>query len=209
MSDPVAWHRETITPVAEDLLQGLVGLLPSGTYLAGGTALALRYGHRRSVDFDFFVPSEFSEDLLLQTLQTLPEIAAVERAQQTLHLTIQQVKVSFLGYSYPVLFPSEAFLGVPVADARDIACMKVTAIASRGTKRDFVDFFAACQRHGIAELLALFDRKYATTGYNRTHVLKSLTYFADAEKDPMPHMLVPLDWNEVKQYFVREAPRLR
>jgi len=209
MTDSVAWHRETITPAAEDLLRGLVGLLPNSTYLAGGTALALRYGHRRSVDFDFFVPDEFAEDLLLQRLQALPAVAAVERAQQTLHLTIQQIKVSFLGYRYPVLFPPEAFLGVPVADDRDIACMKITAIASRGTKRDFVDFYTTCQRNGIAELLSLFDRKYAKTGYNRTHVLKSLTYFADAEKDPMPHMLVPLGWNEVKQYFEREAPLLR
>jgi hypothetical protein len=209
MSDRVAWHRETITPAAEDLLRSLCGLLPKGTYLAGGTGLALRYGHRRSVDFEFFVPDEFAEDRLLDRLQVLPEVAAVERAPQTLHLTIQQVKVSFLGYRYPVLFPPEAFLSVPVADARDIACMKITAIASRGTKRDFVDFYAACQQYGIRDLLAIFDRKYAKTGYNRTHVLKSLTYFADAEKDPMPHMLAPLDWKEVKRYFEREAPLLR
>src|SRR3954464_1721190 len=98
MSDPVGWHRETITPAAENLLEALVGLLPKGTYLAGGTSLALRYGHRRSVDFGFFLPNEWDVDLLLQRLQTLPEVAAVERAPQTLHLTIQQVKVSFLGY---------------------------------------------------------------------------------------------------------------
>jgi hypothetical protein len=66
-----------------------------------------------------------------------------------------------------------------------------------------------CQQYGIRDLLAIFDRKYAKTGYNRTHVLKSLTYFADAEKDPMPHMLAPLDWKEVKLYFEREAPLLR
>ena len=209
MSDRVAWHRETITPAAQDLLSALVDVLPKGAYLAGGTGLALRYGHRRSVDLDFFVPDEFAEELLLQRLQTLPGVTAVERAEQTLHLAIQQIKVSFFGYRYPVLFPPDTFLGVPVADARDIACMKITAIASRGTKRDFVDFFAACGRYGMDELLALFDRKYAKTAYNRTHVLKSLTFFADAEKDPMPHMLAPLDWKEVKRYFEREAPLLR
>jgi hypothetical protein len=87
--------------------------------------------------------------------------------------------------------------------------MKVTAIASRGSKRDFVDLYAACQHHGLPEVLRLFSRKYARAGYNSLHIIKSLTYFADAEKDPMPHMLVPLDWGDVKKFFEREVLRLR
>jgi hypothetical protein len=55
--------------------------------------------------------------------------------------------------------------------------------------------------------LHLFDRKYAQTHYSRIHILKSLTFFGDAEKDPMPHMLIPLDWDEVKQFFLREVRR--
>jgi hypothetical protein len=100
------------------------------------------------------------------------------------------------------------FFDVPVADPRDIACMKVTAIASRGTKRDFVDLYVASERCGLPTILDLFARKYAKTGYNKLHIPKSLTYFADAEKDPMPHMLVPLDWHDVKRYSQRESPRL-
>ncbi len=107
-----------------------------------------------------------------------------------------------------MLFPCTPFLGVPVADARDIACMKTTAIASRGTKRDFVDLYAACERFGLRQILGLFERKYAGTRYNKLHILKSLTYFADAEKDPMPHMLVPLEWRNLRLFFEREAPRL-
>jgi hypothetical protein len=48
----------------------------------------------------------------------------------------------------------------------------------------------------VANILEWFDRKYAQTHYNKLHLLKSLTFFGDAEKDPMPHMLVPLDWDE-------------
>jgi hypothetical protein len=157
-----------------------------GAYLAGGTGLALRLGHLQSVDLDFFVPESFDEEWLLQRIQGIPGFSVVARSPQTLHLTIQRVKVSFLGYAYPLLFPCVPFLGVPVADPRDIACMKITAIASRGTKRDFVDLFAVCERFGLPELLALFARKYAQTGYNRLSVLKSLTYLTDAEKDRCP-----------------------
>ena len=114
--------------------------------------------------------------------------------------------MSFWGYDYPVLFPLARFLEVRIADARDIACMKISAIASRGTKRDFVDLYAAAQRWGLAESLRLFDRKYAQTAYSEIHILKSLTFFEDADKDPMPHVLTPIDWSEVKRFFLREIP---
>ena len=208
--DNVVWRRETIAAPAEDALCALHDLaIPDGAYLAGGTGLALHFGHRRSVDLDFFVSEAFDEDRLLQRIRPMPGVVVVARAPQTLHLTIQSTRVSFLGYAYPLLFPPVPFLDVPVADPRDIACMKITAIASRGTKRDFIDLYAACERFGLVHLLDLFARKYAQTSYNKLHILKSLTYFADAEKDPMPHMLVPLDWREVKRFFEQAAPRLR
>jgi len=209
-NDQVLWHQETITPVTEDALRAIHGHAILGdAYLAGGTGLALRFGHRRSVDLDFFLPTAFDEELLLQRMQSLPGAAVVQRAPQTLHLTVQGVKVSFLAYAYPVLFPFAPFCDVPVADPRDIACMKITAISSRGTKRDFIDLYVACRKFGMAELFDLFARKYAQTGYNKLHILKSLTYFANAEKDPLPHMLVPLDWHDVKLFFEHEAPKLR
>jgi len=202
------WRTETITPAAEALLRelhdhGMLGDL----YLAGGTGLALHFGHRRSVDLDFFAPEGLDEDPFLQRLQSLPGLIVVARSPETLHLTIQGIKVSFLGYRYPVLFPFASFFGVSVADPRDIACMKIAAISSRGSKRDFVDLYVVCQQFGIAELLDLFARKYARTGYQKLHILKSLTYFADGEKDPPPHLLAPLDWEEIKNFFEREVPQ--
>jgi hypothetical protein len=86
--------------------------------------------------------------------------------------------------------------------------MKLSAITSRGTMRDFVDLYVAAERYGLRELLQLFDRKYGKAGYNRVHILKSLTFFEDAEKDSMPHLLSPLRWEDVKRFFEREAPRL-
>jgi hypothetical protein len=125
-----------------------------------------------------------------------------------LHAVVQGVKVSFLGYAYPLLFSLRKFLGVQVADPRDIACMKLSAIASRGTKRDFVDLYAAAREVRLRELLDLFQQKYARTRYNTVHLLKSLVYFADAEMDPMPDLLARLSWDEIKGFFVREVPRL-
>jgi hypothetical protein len=86
--------------------------------------------------------------------------------------------------------------------------MKLSAIASRGTKRDFVDLYVLAQQYGLDQLLIWFQKKYVQTNYSMVHVLKSLAYFEEAEQDPMPDMLVPLSWDEVKQFFTHEAARL-
>jgi len=204
-----AWHSEVIPDSTEATLCVLrdASLLDK-TYLAGGTGLALHFGHRLSLDLDFFAPEHFDEDALLQRLQRLSGFALVAKAPYTLHTTIEKTKVSLLGYAYPVLYPSTPFMGVAIADPRDIACMKVSAIASRGTKRDFVDLYVCAKQFGLKEILRMFETKYAQTRYSKLHILKSLTFFADAEKDPMPHMLEEISWDTVKQFFLYEAPRL-
>jgi hypothetical protein len=60
----------------------------------------------------------------------------------------------------------------------------------------------------LGKLLQTFHKKFAKVNYSMVHVLKSLTYFEDAEQEPMPDMLVPLAWDEVKQFFCREVPPL-
>lgn len=206
---PKEWHREVISDATETALRSLrdAGQLER-FYLAGGTGLALQFGHRLSHDLDFFSKELFDEEFLLQHIGRHEQLSDVSKGPHTLHAVLHNSKVSFLGYDYPVLFPLERFEEVAIADPRDIACMKVSAIASRGTMRDFVDLYVAAERFSLRSLLQLFDRKYARTGYNKVHILKSLTFFEDAEKDSMPHLLVPLEWNAVKRFFEREAPRL-
>ena len=204
-----AWHREVIPPATESTIHALCDArVVDRFYLAGGTGLALQFGRRRSLDLDFFAPEHFDEDALLQRAQILEGFALVAKAPYTLNTTIQATKVSFLGHAYPILYPAHDFLGIPVADPRDIACMKVSAIASRGTKRDFVDLYFCALQFGLGEILEMFGRKYTQANFSRIHVLKSLTYFADAEKDPMPHMLVPVDWGEIKESLMSRVPRL-
>jgi hypothetical protein len=208
-SEQVTWHPEAIATTAEAALTSLrKASLLDGSYLAGGTALALRYGHRLSRDLDFFARQAFDEERLLQGMRELPGFSLTARAPQTVHAIVQETKVSFLGYPYPLLFPPEPYRGVAIADPRDIACMKISAIASRGARRDFVDLYVAAQRFGLAELLRLFDLKYAQTRYSKLHILKSLTFFEDAETEPIPHLLVPLDWAALKRFFLGEVPLL-
>jgi hypothetical protein len=203
------WHRETIDASVEQTLRDLqqVSML-APFYLAEGTGLALHLGHRRSLDLDFLLGENFNEDSVVQKLQNLTGFTLVAKQPATIYATVRETKVSFITYAYPLLFPFQSFLGTNVADPREIGCMKISAIASRGTKRDFIDLYALSQPYGLEQIVTWFQTKFAQTNYSRVHVLKSLSYFEEAEKEPMPSMLVSLTWKEVKQFFTREAPRL-
>lgn len=200
------WHRDTIDENVERLLRDLQSVpLGARFYLAGGTGLALQLGHRRSVDLDFFLPEDFDAEAVIQKVQQLGGFALTSKSPGTVHATIGEIKVSFIGYVYPVLFPFRQFLGANIADPRDIGCMKLSAIASRGTKRDFIDLYFLVKEFGLDQLFVWFNKKFAQTNYSVVHVLKSLAYFEEAEQDPMPDMQAPISWSEVKHFFAREA----
>lgn len=171
-------------------------------YLAGGTGLALQIKHRLSIDLDFFTEKDINIKALMDRLQELGEITVSKEAENTLNGTFNKTEIMFLKYAYPLLFPLKEVEGIIIADSRDIGCMKISAVSSRGTKKDFIDLFFICKNIiDFKELLELFKKKYKDVDYNMIHILKSLVYFDDAEKDPMPKMLTPVSWNKVKEFF--------
>ncbi len=203
-------HREALPTQTERLLPSLA-VLPSLTqfYLAGGTGLALELGHRISGDLDFFSKEPFEEAPLIEKLSRFPEFRLEKKGEQSVLASALGVKLSFLGYPYPLLFPTQDALGLCVADLRDIACMKIDAVGSRGAKRDFIDLYWIFRTTlTLQEALQLFEKKYASLRYNMMHMKKSLIYFEDAESDPMPQMLMATSWDEVKAFFEREIKRL-
>lgn len=179
-------------------------------YLGGGTGLTLQLGHRISKDLDFFSPKPLPNRQLVSTLRKLGKFSVRSQAEETLHGTLGTTKVSFLGYRYPLLKKAVTFEGVPLAPSLDLGCMKLEAIATRGHKRDFIDVYEVI-KHGptLAELIKLFKEKYKAVNYNPSHLLKSLTYFADAEEEPDPHLLhKEITWEKAKEFFEEEAPKI-
>jgi len=175
-------------------------------YLAGGTGLALQIGHRRSYDLDFFSQKEFDESRLIQQISLLGNFQLEKKSSQSIIGVLNNTKISFLGYIYPLLTPLSKTLNINVADILDIACMKIDAIAGRGTKRDFIDvYFVAKELLPLKDILTKFAEKYVSLQYNFIHIKKSLVYFTDAENDPLPSMIKTVDWSEVKNFFEKEV----
>lgn len=173
-----------------------------GFYLGGGTAIALHLGHRRSVDFDWFRqplledPLELARELLDDGI---PFVTGWTR-RSTLYGTVRGVRVSFFQYRYRflgplVLWPEPACL---LASLEDLACMKLSAISQRGSRKDFVDLFAL-GRHGFSlqQMLAWYREKFEVDDI--AHLLYALVYFDDADAEPKPSMIWKVGWREVKE----------
>lgn len=205
-------HPEILLPTQLAVLDGLTAI-PAirDFYLAGGTALALRHGHRRSIDFDFFRPTPFdTRGLTLVLERAFTEFESLPTGEQPLYLRLSGVTTSFFHYPYRLLEAVEpTSWGFGLASDADLAAMKIEAIAGRGSRKDFIDLRVLC-RSGLTidAAFELFERKYGTQRSDRYHRLRALSYFDDAEQEPMPDMLMPFDWPETKHFFTTESKRL-
>lgn len=202
-------HTKVLPNGSRDLLAEIAKSVPSplqGWVLAGGTGLALHLGHRLSEDFDFFKTATMDVRKLHAAVRELGPCEALLEESGTLTVLLRGIKISFFQIRDRFLFPSFPYSFFKVADVRDIALMKLVAIANRGSRKDFVDLYALLrQGSSLQELLALLPRKYGRGRVNEYQILKSLTFFDDAEREPLPRLLGPFDWRECKAFFVREA----
>ena len=183
-----------------------------GFYLAGGTGLALRLNHRRSVDLDFFSRTnrlDFAgRQALLVRLRKFPTWNILEATDGTVHGLIGRVRLSFFWYEAPLVKPTSRHGALRLASLEDIGVMKLGAIIGRGSRKDFVDLYAICRRIPLSRLLTLARRKFRDARDVTLQALKALSFFEDAEKDPAVMMVRPVPWDRITAFFSREVRRL-
>ncbi len=180
-------------------------------YLAGGTTIAIYLSHRRSVDLGWFTEEDITDPMrLAQAIREkgVPFVTGqIERG--TLHGAISGVRISFLEYKYPLLKPLITWqrAACQLASLEDLACMKLSALTQRGSKKDFVDIFGLGLRHlSLREMLRLYQLKYSVEDIG--HVLYGLSYFDHADQERLPKMFWDTDWRIIKktiQEWVREV----
>ena len=203
-------HPKVLSKNAWEVVRSLTksGIL-EGWMLAGGTGLALQFGHRYSEDLDLFRPGDFDTEAMLNELARIGKVEVQQRASGTLHSVVQGVRLSFLEAQAEFLFPGASYRGMTVADPLDIAVMKVIAVSGRGSRKDFVDlYFLIRQGVSLESIFRLSRRRFKEIDYNEYHLLKSLVYFDDAETEPMPDMIRNVTWEEIKDAIIQEVRRL-
>lgn len=196
-------QTRTVEPSTLGLLKELMTKSCLDSFaLVGGTALALQLGHRFSVDLDLFTTEPFDKDILLEDLKADFQVSVESESRNIVITYINDVKVDFVKVPYPTLFPMQTVDAVRMLDLRDIAPMKLSAVTQRGSKKDFYDIYYLLKKMPLPVILNLYLDKFQ----NQTvfHVLKSLTYFYDAEKYPDPIVFdKKTTWDKVKKALVK------
>ncbi len=149
-------QTRTVEPNTLGLLKELM-LLPQleQFFLVGGTALALQFGHRFSVDLDLFTTEPFDKELLFETLGEKYSLSIESQSKNILITYINNIKVDFVKVAYPRLYPILEIDGIRLLEVKDIAPMKLNAVTGRGSKKDFFDIFLLLKIMPLSEIISL------------------------------------------------------
>lgn len=189
---------QTVLPDTLELLKVLMQQpLLKDMRLVGGTSLALQYGHRRSVDLDFFgMTTEDVDELTGMMRECSKDLVKGSCTKRIKTYFLNGVKVDVVNYDYKWIDDVVEGGGLRLASPKDIAAMKVNAVMGRGTKKDFIDVYFLLQHYSFDELIKFYLQKY--TDGSEYRALLSMSYFADADPQPMPYMYQQVDWETIK-----------
>ena len=204
-------YWETISPEMRQIMAGFsTSEVGAHFYLAGGTALALQLGHRKSFDLDFFSPDQdipTIREALFSSLQPFEPVLA-ESSWGNLVFLMQGVRVGFYGYGYRMAAEFRMADDTRLASIQDIGLMKLDALLARASRKDFFDIYEICQQISLRALLDLAPQKYPSTRDFEAMVVRRLVYFERADmEEPLP-MLKLVTWQQVKAFFREQAIQL-
>ncbi|MGD0613176.1 MAG: nucleotidyl transferase AbiEii/AbiGii toxin family protein [Anaerolineales bacterium] len=202
-------HWETITEGMRRLLTWMGQQdFVSRFYLAGGTALALQIGHRRSMDLDFFSATDEVHEKTRQSLMRVfsqRQGQVIENVDGNLLFLVEGLNVGFFSYGYPLLEPVLNLEHIEIASLLDIGLMKLDALIGRGSRKDFYDLYFISQHLTLADLLRAGERKYPQARDFALMAVECLVMFENADRDHPPDLLVDLPWEQVKRFFIEQS----
>jgi hypothetical protein len=194
-------HTETVEPVTLDLLKKLMNLDKLKDFaLVGGTALSLKFGHRKSIDLDMFSSATFEnqelKDYLAENFESYE--SSVPNTAPGVFAYIEGVKVDFVKYHFhSMIRPLEIIEGIRMASDEDIAAMKIFAILQRAKKKDFWDINLLLNKFGLEKVVSFYREKFPENQM-LISISQALLYFDDVENDEDPVSLQNITWDQVK-----------
>ncbi len=168
--------------------------------LVGGTALALYYGHRLSIDLDLFSTTDFQTEIVLEALnKEFPDFNYGRPNALGIFGFIGDIKVDFVRYHYhPLIGEPVVDSGIRLISIADISAMKLSAILKRAVKKDFWDVAELLDHYSVEELIDCYNRKYPNHQL-LISIPQALTYFVEAEESEDPTSLKGQTWTGVKR----------
>ncbi|MCM8767995.1 MAG: hypothetical protein NC816_06725 [Candidatus Omnitrophica bacterium] len=198
--------RKSLLKEHKKVIEKIESLLKEGEfYLAGGTAVYYYLLHRHSIDLDFFTEKEFD----FRKFGSYFKVEEIQMlSKDTIYAKIEEINLSFFFYPYPLLKPLKKLELVKIASLEDILCMKINAIISRGSRKDFIDSYFIMKTLKISGVKAIefFKKKFGN--YDEIMIKKAIIYFEDAEKEPEFPTLKKVKWSEIREFFIKEFAKI-
>jgi nucleotidyltransferase AbiEii toxin of type IV toxin-antitoxin system len=178
-----------IEPPTLDLLNQLMNVKGlRDLSLAGGTALALKFGHRKSIDLDLFSSKDFSNEIIASLLEENFPTSAYQRLTSPIGVFgfINDIKVDFVKHHhYPIIDTIDVIDGVRIIGNKDIIAMKINAILRRAVKKDFWDLAELLQHYSLHDCIDFYNTRYGNQLLSIS-IPRAITYFDDAEESEEP-----------------------
>jgi len=183
----------SILEAPQKRLWGELANVPSSFVLCGGTAVALRLGHRFSIDFDFFGSKTFDPDELYETISFLDQSKIIRKSANTLTCVVDRdgpVQVSFFGVPKIKWIQSPSIVSendLQIVSLLDMAGMKAAVVQKRAEAKDYIDIDALIDRGEISLPQALSAGKllYGSL-FHPQNTLKALAYYEDGNLKTLP-----------------------
>lgn len=195
-------YKQTTTPFLFETLENLMQWHELQNFrLVGGTGLSLQLGHRQSIDIDLFTDVEFNiQDLARMLKKRIPEseirilsfgLTIYISTSKSMNLKIDLMETD------KYIRPEIIIEGIRFAHIEDIAAMKLEAITSQNTKKDFYDIAELLNHYTIDQLFSFYVERYPYNDIKQ--VLENFTFFSeDCELEFEPYSLNNADWLSVK-----------
>jgi hypothetical protein len=167
--------------------------------LVGGTALALKIGHRKSLDIDLFTATDFNSQEISSHLTTNYNVTRIQTITNGVFCLIDGVKLDLITHKYPLLEDLETVEGIRMVSLKDIGAMKLNAIYNNGTRlKDFVDIYALLETFPLKELLQASEKKYPEN--NIAMVKNALLHHEDIDFTvPIDYVGKEIKWTSITQ----------
>lgn len=200
-------QTQTVSPELLELIRNLMSDEFFNNFeLVGGTSLALQIGHRNSIDIDLFGNQSINQEIFIDKLQEFGNVEVSQNSKNILITSINSIKVDFVNYKYPLIKEFTLIEGIRLASKEDIAAMKLNAILGRGSRKDFIDLYFLLNYFSLKEMINFYNEKY--TDGSVFLLYKSLTYFGEADAQPLPKMHKDFNWESCKQRIIEEVIKL-
>lgn len=195
-------QQNATPPATLELLKEISGLPQLGDFgLGGGTNLALRMGHRFSIDLDFFTNTQYNTATVFSLItKAFPSAELLFEQNQTMMFMINDVKVDFVLYPFSWLQPFDIIEEVRLVSVEDIIPMKLQAASNRNAKKDYWDIAALLKTYPLKKILEIFSSKFPQVDVG--FIIHSLTNFENADMEPDPDTDNNTQWNDIKHELI-------